>query len=345
VIREIVFVLAIGTLGYGIAAMTGALARPVAIAGYISAIDGRTTQCLVARGLTRSIARYWQDLLVGDVLLANGDCRIEIMLRDGPRRWTVMATNSPTEMTARAERSAMLPKAVETIGLVLNKWNDALQPPLPVPPKKPGRGKARAAVVAQSVAAKPAAPPPLAMPLLAMPGPGGPIRQLMLPEPRRFNLAWIGGKSPFMVTVTGTGEVPGDGPPWVFQIGEERIVSSEIDPRPGRYEVRVKDAAGASVSGSFEVVETRPMIDTHDLVNLPGGIGRSLADARLARTDGGAWRMEAHARLADEGRDNYAAALMAGQLREGNDLPDAFALPLSDAEPTAASSVQGAGGR
>jgi hypothetical protein len=139
-------------------------------------------------------------------------------------------------------------------------------------------------------------------PPLAMPLLTGPVRQRLVAAPRRFNLGWVGGKPPFTVELAMPGASPDDAPPSVFQAGEERVVSSVI---------------------------------------APPGIARVMSGARLANIDGGLWRLEAEVRLADEGRDNYAAALMAGRLMAGKDLPD----PLAGSMTTAASLGRVAEGR
>ena len=332
------------------------------VAGYISAIDGRAGECAIQRGRKTLPARYWSDLMVGDRLLARDTCQMEIMPRDGPRRWLVMPSNSPSVMTDRARRTGPLPREVEAFGLALTQWNDEAQPP-PDPPKRPPpKRRGAKPVVEPVVLKKPAPPPPLALPLLteggvtagslASGGPGGGGfagtglsaeappgggRQRLVAMPRRFNLAWIGGRPPFTVTLKGP-----DGALVGFEIGEERIVSSMIVPRAGVHEVRIADAAGVTLRAAFEAVDTVPAIDQHDLASLPAGIARVVAATRLAGMDGGVWRLEAYARLAEEGRDNYAAALMAARLLSGKPLPGASPPPGVPLSPIATSSARDA---
>lgn len=341
--RSMCRVVLVAVLAGGLAANGGAASGPPPIAGYVASVDGRTTACVIQRGRKDLPARYWTDLLIGDQVIARGDCRVELMPQDGPRRWTVFASNSPASMTARAKRQTPLPAMVERMGLALSRWNDDLQPP--VPPKAPPLKKG-AKPPPKPAAAAPPPPPPLAVALLT-----GPVRQQLFAAARRFNLAWTGGKPPFTVTVRPQGAIiaplpgavpdPAGAPPWTFQAGEERVVSSVIAPLPGTYDVRIQDAAGAEVTGTFEAVETPPIIDLHDVETLPPGIARVLAAARLANMDGGAWRLEAHTRLTDLGRDDYAAALMARQLLLGRDVPD----PGAAEAVTATSSAPGAAAR
>ena len=295
-------------------------AAPAAIAGYISAIDGRAADCLIIRGKKSLPARYWSDLLVGDQVIAKGECQIEIMPRDGPRRWLVIESNSPTGMMDRARRQTPLPSGLGTIQAVLGQMNEDLHPPAPPPPPpKPQRGKGRKVVpVTQPAMAKTLPAPLLGVPLLS-----GPVRQKLFMAAKRFNLTWVGGKPPFTVTVAESGENSRVGtPPWVFGIGEERVVSSVISPHAGAYEVRITDAAGASVLGVFDVVDTAPVIDQHDLIGLPPEIAAIVTAVRLSNAEQGVWRLEAQARLAELGRDDYAAALLASRLRDGRDIPD-----------------------
>lgn len=320
--------------------MARAAAPPPSIAGYVSAIDGRTGGCVIVRGKKEIPARYWADLNTGDDVVAKGECRIEIMPKDGPRRWTVAASNSPTPLTVKAQRQTPLPKMVETMGRALSQWNDDLQPPPPIRPASPKKGAPARQPVNQVALAPPPPPPapPLALGLLS-----GTVRQRLFAAARRFNLAWTGGKPPFTVVLSaGAAPSPGaapatDGPPWTFQVGEERVVSSMIAPALGVYAVRITDAAGTSVEGQFDAVEMPPIVDTRDFDTIPNGIARILAAARLANMDGGAWRMEAHARLSEMGRDDFAAALMAGRLRMGLDVPD----PVPDAPGPSASAASG----
>jgi hypothetical protein len=332
-------VLLIAPTALAVARAVDTRTRALPIAGYVSAIDGRSSECLIARGRKQAPARFWQDLLVGDQVIADGDCRIEIMPRDGPRRWTVMASNSPTELTVRATRTVSLPKEVESVGLALSQWNEDLQPPLPPPPPKsppPRKGRARPAAVIAPVVVKPTGPPPLAIPLLA-----GPVTQRLVAEARRLNLGWIGGKPPFTVMLT---SVSNPSLSWTFQIGDERVVSSVVNPDAGRYDINIRDASGASAAARIEFVSEVPTLDTRDLEPLPSGIAHVLAALRLANVEGGAWRLEAEARLVDEARDNYAAELMARRLLGGKPLPDAD--PHAEgAPPIAATSATGAAGR
>ena len=72
----------------------------------------------------------------------------------------------------------------------------------------------------------------------------------------------------------------------------------------------------------FDVVDTAPVIDQHDLIGLPPEIAAIVTAVRLSNAEQGVWRLEAQARLAELGRDDYAAALLASRLRDGRDIPD-----------------------
>jgi len=71
VIRANLMILAIAAAAASAQAMEPH-ARAMPIAGYVSAIDGRSKECLIARGRKEFPARFWEDLLVGDQVIAKG---------------------------------------------------------------------------------------------------------------------------------------------------------------------------------------------------------------------------------------------------------------------------------
>jgi hypothetical protein len=269
------------------------------VAGYVSAIGGVSSECLILRGGEQMPARYWAEVRDGDVMIVLGQGFIEITQDDAAHPRRVTHQNSPMRITAGTHRGVLLQvldEISEGIKQALTEWSDS--------------------EVVEAKIQEAGASVALALPLLAQP-----VDHRVVAGTRRFSLAWVGGRPPFRVLLAG----PGGTNVLDMQAGEERLVSSPMRLGEGAYEARVTDAAGQTVIGAFAATSIRPAVDEHGLAGLPPGIARPLAAARLSDAAQGAWRLEAYERLAEAGRDNRAARMMADRLAHG--------LPLSELTP------------
>jgi CHASE2 domain-containing sensor protein len=270
-------------------------------AGYISEIAGVSNNVTIERGGERLRARYWMEILDGDRISVQGNGRIKIEMDGGAQPLIVSRQTSPASITARDRRRGLPLQGLDWLSKVLTGWSDE-------------RATQREIVEAKIRDPLGNADQPLALPLLHRSG----RTQRIIAGASHFSIGWVGGIAPFEIVL-----LPADGEPtFKTHAGENRIAASDMYLNPGEYQVRIVDSTGAEVQGRFEVSEARPSMDDRDLQQLPQNLLVMISAARLADAEGGAWHLEAYERLADQGRRNLAAQVLAERLAQGLSISD-----------------------
>lgn len=135
---------------------------------------------------------------------------------------------------------------------------------------------------------------------------------------RRFAIGWLGDHPPFAVTVTdqATGQVVDQG-----ETSDPHYLSGQsVSFDGGLYAVEVRDAAGATVGGTFAVLSPEKVPGLPEDLTIPEALA-DLADvftaAWLATRDDGIWALEAYQRAAPLAGEATAAAALADALAQG----------------------------
>ena len=273
------------------AAPTRADTQPV-VAGYITEIDGASSDCSIMRGSEPIPVHYWSEIDVGDIVSVHGVGYVKIGWDEKATTFQVKAGNSPLKINAPA-RHGMVMQGLDYAGQALTEWSDGDE------------------VQAKIRNVKDAGP--LELPLLSGSTPGR-----VVAGNRQFTLAWTGGSPPFHVTLAAMSG--GAGQEWKA-VGDRRV-SAKLRLPEGQYEARVTDDHRLTVIGALEVSSAAPTEDDAGLAEFPPGVARLLAAARLSDMDTGAWRLEAYERLTELAGTSRAARLMAGRLAQGLQLSD-----------------------
>jgi len=277
-------------LVFGLAAWPGTgWAGEAVVAGHISAIEGDSWNCVLERGGKNLPLQYWANVFDGDTIVVTGPGRVEI----APYGPVVTQANSP--VTIKAPRKATL---VQTIGekfrWLLTEFSD-----------QAGRTATLRSMESKNIPIN----RPLTIPLLVEP-----VSQSIVAGTRQFTLAWTGGISPFTAAL---------GSQALSAVaGDAQRASAVLRLDVGRYEATVTDAAHSSRSGKFDVVPQPPGIDETGLADEPDDVRFVMSALRLAKIDGGRWRLEAFLRLTDAAPGNRVARLLSERLAAGKSLDD-----------------------